>query len=58
MKYGHWDDNKVGFYRVCSECGAVVRRNTNEIFLHSCMIKAGKLNYCPNCGAQMNEVTE
>ena len=58
IRHGKWDDKIVAFYRVCSECGAVVRQNTNAIFLNSCMSKVGRLNYCPNCGAKMNEVSE
>ena len=54
IRHGKWDDKMVAFYRVCSECGAVIRQNTNEIFLHSCMVKVGRLNYCPNCGAKMD----
>ena len=58
IKHGHWDDTRVAFYRVCSECGAVVRQNTDVIFLNSCMVKVGRLNYCPNCGANMEGMTE
>jgi hypothetical protein len=52
-KTGKWIDDKVAFYRVCSECGAVVRQNINEVYLLECMETVGALNYCPNCGTRM-----
>ena len=55
VRHGKWIDDKVAFYRVCSECGAVVRQNTNEVYLLECMETVGALNYCPNCGARMVE---
>lgn len=54
VRHGHWDDNKVAFHRVCSECGAVVRQDISLVYLLGCMEKVGALNYCPNCGAKMD----
>ena len=42
-RHGCWSYADV--YKQCSECGKVT-------FL------AGKMNYCPSCGAKMDEVTE
>lgn len=54
VRHGHWDDSKVAFHRVCSECGAVVRQDISLVYLLGCMEKVGALNYCPNCGAKMD----
>lgn len=59
VRHGRWNDSKVAFHRVCSECGAVVRQDVSLVYLLECMEKVGALNYCPNCGARMmDEVTE
>lgn len=50
QKTGRWVDDKIAFYRQCSECGANVRANLYEVFL-DCDIRG--LHYCPNCGAKM-----
>lgn len=42
VKHGHWID--CDGYRECSRCG----------WLHA----HNRLNYCPICGAKMDEVTE
>lgn len=44
-KHGRWihKDNFIGKYLMCSECSHVTGR---------------KSNYCPNCGAKMDEVAE
>ena len=49
-KTGWWIDNTVAFYRECSECGALVTNGMEKIFLY---LEGKKLNYCPNCGAKM-----
>ena len=43
QKHGRWihKDNFIGKYLMCSECSHVTGR---------------KSNYCPNCGAKMDEV--
>ena len=38
----------------CSECGCCVRAFSGEVFLDY----GQEWNYCPNCGAKMDEVTE
>ena len=50
-KVGRWDD-KVAFYLKCAECGCCLKRPTeyNDVFLDR-----GKANYCPNCGARMED---
>lgn len=50
-----WADNHVSFYRGCPECGAFVRANLDEVFLRDFPSAVGKLNFCPNCGADMRE---
>lgn len=42
-KHGHWILDKHRFIFACSKCGDTV------------MVKS---NYCPYCGAKMDEVTE
>ena len=44
---GRWDDKPVAFFLKCSECGCCVGHRY-DVFLDR-----GELNYCPNCGAQM-----
>ena len=51
VKHGHWDDTKVAFYLKCSECGCCVREFVGEVFLDYLQ----EWNYCPNCGAKMDE---
>ncbi len=49
MKHGRWEQIVHPWYE-CSECGertAVVNLNGEVVW-----------NYCPNCGARMNEVEE
>jgi hypothetical protein len=50
VKHGEWDDNIIGFCNVCLECGAIVERTAIKN-------NSGKLNYCPNCGADMRGET-
>lgn len=52
--HGHWDDKRVAFYLKCSECGCCVRAFGGEVFLDY----GQEWNYCPNCGAKMDEVNE
>lgn len=54
-KRGKWIDDRVAFYRHCSECGANVRANLYEIFL-DCDVR--DLNCYPNCGAKMMDEVE
>ena len=44
---GRWDDKTVAFFFKCSECGCCVGHR------HDVFLDRGKLNYCPNCGADM-----
>lgn len=46
---GRWIDDKVAFYRLCSECGCCVEWDKKP-FLSG----QGEYNYCPNCGAKMD----
>lgn len=45
VRYGQWKGKPIAGYSTvkCSECGDVFMENS------------GKWNYCPNCGAKMNE---
>lgn len=54
VKRGHWDDERVAFYLKCSECGCCVRAFSGEVFLDY----GQEWNYCPNCGAKMDEEGE
>ena len=46
VRHGHWKGNGKGYWEIreCSVCGEK-------------MPTVGGLNYCPNCGAKMNDVT-
>lgn len=57
VKRGKWDKDSIAFYWRCSECGAIVKSNLWDVFLDP-FSSHRNLNYCPNCGAQMEEVTE
>ena len=57
VKHGRWDKDSIAFYWRCSECGAIVKSNLWDVFLDP-FSSHRNLNYCPNCGAQMEEVTE
>ena len=48
VKHGRWYLADDGDGLVCGECG--------EDFCHI-YLEVERFNYCPNCGAQMNEVT-
>ena len=56
VKHGHWKsdsrakNDKSRIYQ-CSECG-------NYLDFHGVNAGRGDGNYCPNCGAKMDEVTE
>lgn len=52
VRHGHWlfHEEPDGYYHSeCSECGQWC---DEDVFLK------GKWNYCPNCGAKMDEVNE
>ena len=53
VRHGWWNDKVVAFYRKCSECGCCVEWN-KKLFLFG----DGEYNYCPNCGARMDLVTD
>ena len=57
VKHGRWDKDSIAFYWRCSKCGAIVKSNLWDVFLDP-FSSHRNLNYCPNCGAQMEEVTE
>ena len=40
VKHGHWIDGTCGSYKICSVCG---------------QISDFDFDYCPNCGAKMDE---
>jgi hypothetical protein len=52
VKHGHWNDKSVAFYRKCSECGCCVEWDKKPF-----LFGKGDYNYCPNCGAKMDEVS-
>ena len=51
IKHGRWINVKISISgnssAECSLCGAVVHNNFSNV-----------INYCPNCGARMDEVEE
>ena len=46
IRHGRWKGKPIAGYSTvkCSECGYVFMENS------------GKWNYCPNCGAKMDEI--
>lgn len=50
IRHGHWDDKSIAFYRKCSECGCCIEWDKNPFYL-----ERGEYNYCPSCGAKMDE---
>lgn len=48
IKHGYWKGKPIAGYSTvrCSECGETFIENN------------GKWNYCPNCGARMDEVVK
>lgn len=53
IKHGKWED-KGDFWVNCSVCGEPVLKNEHDILLRSTEL----YNYCPHCGAKMDEVEE
>lgn len=52
VKHGHWIVDKSGYPSIiCSECGVKI-----PMVAGWCM--DAHINYCPNCGAKMDEVEE
>lgn len=43
VRHGHWIDGICGAYKICSVCD---------------QISDFDFDYCPNCGAKMDEVSE
>ena len=45
--HGRWEHKPGAYFEACSQCGAWydVMQGTND----------GRMNYCPNCGAKMEE---
>ena len=52
-EHGEWSPYDVSGYRKCSMCGGYVNW-TPKPFLFG----DGEYNFCPNCGAKMDEVEE
>ena len=49
VRHGAWDENKYPFCNVCQDCRLIIDR--------TCIKRnSGKLNFCPNCGADMRGV--
>ena len=51
--HGKWDDDSVAFFRKCSVCGCCIEW-AQLPFLDG----DGEYNYCPRCGAKMDERSE
>ena len=57
VKHGHWILSEDRYFKTCSECGAEVDVSMGlGIFVDD--IRVDEMNYCPNCGAKMDEVEE
>lgn len=46
-----WDNTRIAFFLTCPLCGCSVWDNAREVFEG----ENGKLNFCPNCGADMRQ---
>lgn len=50
VKHGHWKtDEEYPWREVCSECHRYITYDADSNV---------EMNYCPNCGARMDEVTD
>lgn len=47
-KRGKWIDDRVAFYRGCSECGCYL-----EYAVDTFLDYGDHYNFCPSCGAEM-----
>ena len=53
VKHGHWTDNgHIGKRRWCSECGGIAFEQYDDYGL----AEVTESDYCPHCGAKMDEV--
>ena len=52
VKHAHWIENKYCGYYSCSNCGGIGTANGMS------PIEDCHLNYCPYCGAKMDEETD
>lgn len=62
-KHGRWIkmSDADGIYWTCSECGGDIPRISHynpQFDLFPRLESIDKTKYCPNCGAEMNEVEE
>lgn len=49
VRHGHWEtDERYPWRGVCSECHMYITYDADS---------NAEMNYCPNCGAKMDEVT-
>ena len=58
IKHGHWIVKKTSAgtaYTICSHCNASVKYNDEY---GTVVMNLAGANYCPNCGAKMDEVSE
>lgn len=58
VRHGHWIMKKTAadaLYTVCSHCNASVKYNDEY---GTVVMNLNGANYCPNCGAKMDEITE
>ena len=46
--HARWDEDEYPFCNVCMKCGLVIDRTCIKY-------NSGKLNFCPHCGAKMDE---
>ena len=54
-KHGHWTDNgHIGRRRWCSVCGGIAFEEYDDYGL----AEVTETDYCPHCGAKMNEVED
>lgn len=54
VRHGRWTLSEDRYWKTCSECGAVVDVSMGlGIFVDD--IEVDEMDYCPNCGAKMDE---
>lgn len=55
VRHGRWDNIPNSYVSVCSKDGSYSGNTTTCSVCHEVNPNAYKTNYCPNCGAEMEE---
>lgn len=58
IRHGHWILSKDKYWKTCSECGTEFDVSLGMVEIFTCDTDVDEMNYCSNCGAKMDEVSE